>query len=391
MKNRCSSRPLLAVLLCVLASLPCLTAGEVVSSEVRFALPLGVAPVATGKDEIVLAQGSRVGYRVLRVSATDDAGNRTTTNVAVWYPTRDPEKTFLYDYGANKVQTHLAKNGSVAPGRYPLVVFSHGATGSGLTSAFVTETMARHGFIVAAVDHTDEVYLARIVPDPALATQQDLALKALAYATKVGTKWLGDDAVKYRSKLSYRPAQMRAVIDLLTSASRNQSSPFFGHVDTDKIGVMGHSFGAWTSMVVAGGIKKYADPRVDAAVTLSAPVNGTVFSPLEIEGIKTPLMMMFGSIEVKQGRGDDRKHYYDHLGGPKYMVEIADAVHTTFSGGIRYEHPTVQGYLDDVNRAAITRYAIAMMGYYLKGDARAKAQLQIRGSGVSHYLYQEGR
>jgi predicted dienelactone hydrolase len=379
--ERPSSRLLLAVLLCVLASLPCLA----VSSESLFKLPAGVAPVPEGKDVIVLSQGGKVGYRVLKVTATDDAGTRTTTSVAVWYPTADAEKPFAYAYGENKVRTTLALNGKVAAGRYPVVVFSHGATGSGLTSAFVTETLARHGFIVAAVDHTDEVYLVRIVNDPALAKQQGVAVKALAYAAKVRNEYLGDDALKYRSKLSYRPAQIRATIDLLLG----RSSPFAGHVNADKVGVMGHSFGAWTTMVVAGGIKKYADPRVDAAVTLSAPVNGTVFSPQEVEGIKTPMMMMFGSTEVLQGRGDDRTHFYDHLGGSRYMVEIEDAVHTTFSGGIRYEHPSVQGYLGDENRAAITRYAIAMMGYYLKGDARARAQLQIRGNGVTHYLYQE--
>ena len=142
-------------------------------------------------------------------------------------------------------------------------------------------------------------------------------------------------------------------------------------------------------MIVAGAVKKYADPRVDAAITLSAAVNDTVFSPEEVANIRVPLMLMFGSTEVKQGRGDDRKYFYNHLSGPKYMVEIEDAVHTTFSGGIRKEHADLEGYLRDVNRAAIVRYALAFMRYHLKGDEAAHQQLKIRGSGVTNYIYEQ--
>jgi predicted dienelactone hydrolase len=349
-----------------------------------------MASVPEGKDVISLSEGSKVGYRVMDVSATDERGQRSTTSVAVWYPTEDAERPFEYQYGKNSIRTHLAEKGKVAPGRYPLVVFSHGATGSGLTSAFVTETMARHGFIVAAVDHTDDVYLARIRPDAAPKEERGQAFKALAYAMKVLKKWMGDEAVASRPEISYRPAQVRVTIDLLVNASKDGGSPFAGRVDTEKIGVMGHSFGAWTTMIVAGAVKKYADPRVTAAITLSAPVNGTVFSAEEVGNIRVPLMMMFGSTEVRQGRGDDRKYFYDHLSGPKYMVEIENADHTTFSGGIRKEYPTLEGYLaKDANRAAIARYAVAFMSYSLKGDAEAHKQLKIRGNGVSNYIYEE--
>ena len=79
----------------------------------------------------------------------------------------------------------------------------------------------------------------------------------------------------------------------------------------------------------------------------------------------------------------------NHQVGPKYMVEIQDAIHTTFSGGVKEDHPDVAGYLAEANRAAITRYAIAFMGYYLKDDAQAHEQLKVRGSGVSNYIDSE--
>jgi predicted dienelactone hydrolase len=362
------------------------------SGQGRFDPPKGESRVPTGKDVMALTQGgNRVGYQVMSVSATDAGGTRSTTDVAVWYPTEDAERPFAYDYGDNKVGTKLAEGGSVAPGRYPLVVFSHGATGSGLTSAFVTETLARHGFIVAAVDHTDSMYLARIRPGAADQRKRGQALRALSYAMMVRTKYLGDRAPQYRGEISYRPAQIRATIDLLLNASKQKGSPFFGRVDANKIGIMGHSFGANTVMMVGGAVGQFADPRVGAVVTLSAAVNSTVFTPGEMSGIRVPMMMMFGSTEVKQGRGDDRSNFYDHLQPPKYMIEIDGADHTSFSGGVRKEYPTIDGYLKDSSRAAITRYAIAFMAYYLEGDAAAHKQLQMRGAGVSNYLFEEGR
>lgn len=391
-RNRRLFRMLLAVLmLCILSAPSCraMTAREG-SSDARFTPSQGMARVPEGSDVIALAQAGKVGYRIMKVSATDELGQRTTTDVAVWYPTEDDEKPFAYDYGRNEIRTRLAENGKVTPGRYPLVVYSHGANGSGLSSAFVTETMARHGFIVAAVDHTDEMYLARIRPDAAPGWKPGQAIRALTYASKVRYKWLGDDAVAFRPEISYRPAQIKATIDLLLSASKDSNSPFSGRVDNEKIGVMGHSFGAWATMIVAGAVEKYADPRVDAAITLSAPVNDTVFSAEEVASIHVPFMLMFGSTEVKQGRGDDRTNFYDNLHPPKYMLEIADAVHITFSGGVRREHVSLEGYLtEDANRAAITRYAIAFMGYYLKNDPEAHQQLLIRGSGVSNYIFEE--
>jgi predicted dienelactone hydrolase len=366
-----------------------LTAKQVVSSEARFAVAKDAIAAPGGKDVIVPTQGNKVGYRVLEMPCTDQHGKRTTTSLAVWYPTDDPERPFEYSFVKNKVKTQVAENGKVAAGKFPLVIHSHGATGSGLTSFFITETMARHGFIVVAVDHTDDVYLARIRPDWRPAQERGEVMKAAFYALKVQRKWLTDEAVASRPVIGYRPQQVKDAIDLMLGASRDPGSPFAGHVDESRIGVMGHSFGGWTTMAVAGGVRQFADPRVRAAIAFSEVANDTVFSAAEVASIKVPLMIMYGSTEVEQGRGDDRTWFYNRLPGPKYMVEIQDAIHTTFSGGIKEEHPDIGGYLAEPNRAAITRYAIAFMAYHLKGDAQAHEQLKVRGSAISNYIYSE--
>jgi len=136
------------LLACALCGSSCgvVTAKQVVSSEARFAVAKGAAPVPGGKDVVALTQGNKIGYRILELPCTDEHGKRTTTSLAVWYPTDDPERPFQYHFDKNAVKTQVAENGRVAPGKFPLVIHSHGATGSGLNSFFITETMARHGF-----------------------------------------------------------------------------------------------------------------------------------------------------------------------------------------------------------------------------------------------------
>jgi predicted dienelactone hydrolase len=356
------------------------------SSDERFA---GGRPVPKGEDVLMLANGDPVGYRVMELRATDVAGKTTTTKMAVWYPTDDEQKSFEYDYGDNQVQTQVAVNGSVAPGRYPLVVFSHGATGSGLTSAFVTETLARQGFVVAAPDHSDETFAARIDPDD-MPSKLGIAIRSLAYATKVRSKFLGDEARESRPEIAYRPAEIKAAIDLLVNASRDESSPFHNRIDADRIGVMGHSFGAWSAMAAAGAVPQFADSRVKAVALLSAAVDERLFSRQEIAGMKVPTMMLFGSTEVKQGRGNDREIYYQHLPGPKYMYEIEDVDHVAFSGGIRSEYKTLEEYLaKDPRRAAITRYVAAFMMAHLKDSDLGRRQLHLRGGKITHAIYEE--
>src|SRR5262245_4395992 len=79
---------LLALVLCG-PSCGVVTAKQVVPSEARFAPSAGATPAPGGKDVVALTQGNKVGYRVLDLPCTDEHGKKTTTSLAVWYPTDD--------------------------------------------------------------------------------------------------------------------------------------------------------------------------------------------------------------------------------------------------------------------------------------------------------------
>jgi hypothetical protein len=87
------------------------------------------------------------GYRVL---ALED-GRR----VAVWYPAAQPERSMAHSRsgGAGRVAVDSPPLGACPP--VPLVLFSHEFGGCALQSIFITEELARHGYVVAAPDHRD--------------------------------------------------------------------------------------------------------------------------------------------------------------------------------------------------------------------------------------------
>src|SRR5688572_32039437 len=90
------------------------------------------------------------GYRVL----TMENGRK----VAVWYPAAAREQPMAYSRATGGFMGSVAQDAPAADcPRVPLVLFSHGLGGCALQSLFLTEELARHGYVVAAPDHNDAV------------------------------------------------------------------------------------------------------------------------------------------------------------------------------------------------------------------------------------------
>src|SRR5512134_1013342 len=88
------------------------------------------------------------GFRVLVL----DSGRK----VAVWYPAAAPEEPHAYTRANNGFLGSVARDAPPAAcPRVPLVLFSHGLGGCALQSTFLTEELARRGYVVAAPDHQD--------------------------------------------------------------------------------------------------------------------------------------------------------------------------------------------------------------------------------------------
>src|SRR5262245_11632964 len=62
----------------------------------------------------------------------------------VWYPAKPHTGT---------PATRGLRDATVRPGRYPLIIYSHGSCGRNREATYLTEALAAQGFIVAAPPH----------------------------------------------------------------------------------------------------------------------------------------------------------------------------------------------------------------------------------------------
>lgn len=140
-------------------------------------------------------------------------------------------------------------------GRCPVVVYSHGGTGSRNLASQIAEELASHGYVVAAPDHTD------------------------CYATEFPD---GRYLTGSSSDVASRLKDMKFLVDAL--AGLNDGDPLFaGRLDLDRIGVSGISM---------GGIV-YETCRSDSRVKCAAVWDGTT-DALSGRAVQKPFLAALG-------------------------------------------------------------------------------------------------
>ena len=79
-----------------------------------------------------------------------DSNRRRSIKTSIWYPTSMASRSILY----NNVFPGKARiNAVVSPGKHPLIIISHGSGGNRYNQYYLSEFLASHGYIVAAVEH----------------------------------------------------------------------------------------------------------------------------------------------------------------------------------------------------------------------------------------------
>ena len=154
--------------------------------------PVASAPATPPAPAACPAQLS-VGYQVTSIGGV---------KAAIWYPTTEAEKAFQY---SPDVASSLASNAAPTTcARFPLVVFSHGLFGCGTQSLFVTETLARRGYVVVAPDHPDALCSVDGAPPS---------------GTTVNEPSVADPASWTDSTYAERFQQVRSIVDTLLAGS----------------------------------------------------------------------------------------------------------------------------------------------------------------------------
>jgi predicted dienelactone hydrolase len=247
-----------------------------------------------------------------------------------------------------------------APGPHPLIVFSHGAGGSGEYYRPLVAGWVRNGYVVICPTHADSIAL--------MTPQKRRGLRPRDVVL---------DAVTDVQGWQERPRDASFVLDALDELERRVPQ-LVGKIDRTRIGAAGHSYGAMTTTILAGAtirtkaggeLQSFDDPRVKAAIVLSGQGEGQMgFGKGSWGELKVPLLVMTGS-EDRGARGQDpmwRKAPFDGSPpGEKYWIFIQGATHMSFSG-----HDSNNAILGVIERATQ-----AFWDAQLKGDERAKELL----------------
>jgi predicted dienelactone hydrolase len=252
--------------------------------------------------------------------------------VQIWYPTESAEAS---PYSYDDLELTHGSAAEEAPAACatprPVVVFSHGDGGIGIQSYHLMEHLARHGYVVAALDHVWNTVF--------------------------------DDDEDYHAAITLRrPLDVADTFDGAADWAAAGASPAAGCIDPAAgYAVMGHSFGAFTSLAVSGagvdvgvlavecgdattsGCQEVATwladhpgetwrDDSDGRIWASVPLAPAFPEQLHLDQIAVPTLVVGGQTDTITPWDTDVEPCYRGLvATPRYLARLAGAGHYSFT------------------------------------------------------------
>lgn len=226
----------------------------------------------------------------------------------------------------------------------PLVVFSHGIYSFGKHSRFLTEALARAGYIVAAPTHADGVGQPRYltIPDKSFLRPGE---------------W--NDSTYFD-----REQDIAKVLQFLHQDKRWQNQ-----IDWSKVAMAGHSLGGYTALGMAGGWQSWKTPEIKAVVALS-PYLAPYLLDDRLSQINIPVMYQGGTFDpALTPKIKGKAGAFARTPGPCYFVEFNGAGHLAWTN---FD-------LSKKRRAQIEHYCIAFLDRYLKDKTDSDLTTRLPG------------
>ncbi len=237
-------------------------------------------------------------------------------------------------------------------GPYPAIIFSHGGGGSNKAFSYLGRFWATHGYVAIYPSHNDEAFLRN--------TENDA------------------------QPLEYRPQDISFIINSLQTVE-SKAPQLRGKINRSRIGVAGHSLGAYSTLWVAGQSVNtsnrpnvsFRDNRVRAFLAISpAGIGRGGLEARSWSQIAAPVMTVAGS---EERGGSWRREPFDNMpAGDKYFLLIEGAYHSSFNDykpggrrGLNQDEATVNQMHTDLENASL-----AFFDAYLKQDNAARQYLQ---------------
>jgi predicted dienelactone hydrolase len=317
--------------------------------------------VDNSSAQVDTANGSLIDVGAIEEASLDDPARNKKLALKITYPKKD--------------------------GKFPVIVFSHGAGGSKDSYGPLISFWVSHGYVCIQPTHADSLRLRH---------EQGEKITELLRASDLQQGWID------------RILDLKLVMDSLPKLEANYPE-LAGKMDKTKIGVGGHSFGAMTSEIMCGA--QVADPKVDGKTIHDGRARAVLLlSPAGIEdqpkltrdswnGMRIPMMVMTGTNDKGRMGQDSSWRTQPYLYSPpgsKYLIFINGGNHMIFNGdpesGKKLRKIFGNGPLianlagDEIPRkeydrmfAEVELASIKFWDDFLKGDSVAKAYLDKGG------------
>ena len=192
----------------------------------------------------------------------------------------------VYEYPAGR-------DAGAASGTFPVVLFSHGASGIRFQSTFLTSHLASWGIIVAAPDHWS----------------RDLFHTLSA---PVGDR-------------SSSVTELLATLDLITAENVRPGSRIEGIVDAERVVAMGHSAGGGTILAAA------LDDRIDGYISLASGALGMTSDPSTAPTLPDkPSFFIAGALDAIISAEESTRPSLEAVPGPSRLWIIDGVGHNGF-------------------------------------------------------------
>ena len=248
------------------------------------------------------------------------------------------------------------RNAAAQPGTYPLILFSHHSGGHRRAATFLCTHLSSHGYVVAALDHSEVV--------------------AAELARRDG-ETAGQMAARAEVWIANRVPDVRFLLDHLLNDAAWESE---AKLDPTQIGIMGHSFGGWTALAAPE-----VEGRIRAVVALapggnSQPRPGILPVKLTFAwGRDVPTLYLAAENDTPIPLAGVYE-LFERTQATKQMVILRRADHEHFMDNVEEMHETV--------RAMPFTGALAWLAKEMRPIAELcsgeQAHLFVRGLAVCH-------
>jgi predicted dienelactone hydrolase len=215
------------------------------------------------------------------------------------------------------------------PGPYPLILFSHGFGATRQAYVGLSSHWASQGYVVIKPAHADSGRL---------------------QLGKLAEDWRNQTQTDWRNRVR----DMTVIIDALDRIEESYPE-LKGKIDRSKITAGGHSYGAFTAMLLGGARARgtsYADPRVKAIVAMSPQGPSETFGLTNesFVDVRVPALFLTGTNDAGLVESETpawrRQAFELSPAGDKWLVVIEGATHGSFSGRMDAMAPTTPRVYD---------------------------------------------